>query len=125
MDSIRRCAGELREAFLLMLFFMREAIPMKHLFIVNPVAGGHDSTELVSARVAQAFSGREEDFEIYTTRAPMDAADVLNFFSPIPASSTDAFAFPASSPHMESSFPAAAKARLTCSMVMRTAGEKG
>ena len=49
---------------------------MKHLFIVNPVAGGHDSTELVSARVAQAFSGREEDFEIYTTRAPMRCASM-------------------------------------------------
>ena len=48
---------------------------MKHLFIVNPAAGGKDSTEAVSARVAQAFSGREGEFEIYTTRAPMDAAD--------------------------------------------------
>ena len=52
---------------------------MKHLFIVNPVAGGHDSTERVSAQVAQAFSGREEDFEIYTTRAPMDAADKIRY----------------------------------------------
>ena len=40
---------------------------MKHLFIVNPVAGGHDSTDAVSAQVAKAFSGRDEDFEIYTT----------------------------------------------------------
>lgn len=46
---------------------------MKHLFIVNPVAGGVDSTEAVSASVAQAFSGRDADFEIYTTKAPMDA----------------------------------------------------
>lgn len=46
---------------------------MKHLFIVNPVAGGRDSTDAVSARVAQAFSGRDEEFEIYTTKAPMDA----------------------------------------------------
>jgi YegS/Rv2252/BmrU family lipid kinase len=46
---------------------------MKHLFIVNPVAGGKDRTALVSAQVAQAFSGRNGDFEIYTTRAPMDA----------------------------------------------------
>ena len=46
---------------------------MKHLFIVNPVAGGKDSTEAVSAQVAQAFSGREGDFEIYTTTEPMDA----------------------------------------------------
>lgn len=46
---------------------------MKHLFIVNPVSGGFDSTEAVSAQVAQAFSGRDADFEIYTTKAPMDA----------------------------------------------------
>ena len=50
---------------------------MKHLFIVNPVAGGKDSTDLVSARVAQAFSGREGDFEIYTTKAPMDACSKI------------------------------------------------
>jgi len=50
---------------------------MKHLFIVNPVAGGCDSTESVSARVAQAFSGRTDDFEIYTTKAPMDACDKI------------------------------------------------
>ena len=48
---------------------------MKHLFIVNPAAGGKDSTEAVAAQVAQVFSGRDEAFEIYTTRAPMDAAD--------------------------------------------------
>lgn len=47
---------------------------MKHLFIVNPAAGGKDSTDFVSAAVAKCFSGREGDFEIYTTKAPMDAA---------------------------------------------------
>ena len=52
---------------------------MKHLFIVNPTAGGKDSTEPVSARVAQYFSGREGDFEIYTTKAPMDAAKKIRF----------------------------------------------
>lgn len=52
---------------------------MKHLFIVNPTAGGKDSTESVSARVAQYFSGREGDFEIYTTKAPMDAAKKIQF----------------------------------------------
>jgi len=46
---------------------------MKHLFIVNPVAGGRDSTEAVSAQVALTFSNRDGDFEIYTTKAPMDA----------------------------------------------------
>lgn len=46
---------------------------MKHLFIVNPVAGRKDSSDAVSARVARAFSGRDGEFEIYTTKAPMDA----------------------------------------------------
>ena len=47
---------------------------MKHLFIVNPVAGGRDRTQEVAAAVALAFSaGRDGDYEIYTTTAPMDA----------------------------------------------------
>ena len=47
---------------------------MKHLFIINPAAGGTDRSEAVGAAVAQAFSGRSGDFEVYTTKAPMDAA---------------------------------------------------
>ncbi len=48
---------------------------MKHLFIVNPVAGGRDRTGEVASRVEQAFSGdRAGTYEIYTTTAPMDAA---------------------------------------------------
>lgn len=50
---------------------------MKHLFIVNPIAGGSDKTAFVSAKVAQYFSGRKGDFEIYTTKAPMDACDKI------------------------------------------------
>ena len=50
---------------------------MKHLFIVNPIAGGSDKTEFVSAKIAQYFSGREGDFEIYTTKAPMDACEKI------------------------------------------------
>ena len=50
---------------------------MKHLFIVNPVAGWKDMTETVCARVARYFSGREGRFEIYTTRAPLDACDKI------------------------------------------------
>ena len=46
---------------------------MKHLFIVNPAAGGKDSTAEVSAQVARAFSGRSGNFEIYTTKGPLDA----------------------------------------------------
>ena len=47
---------------------------MKHLFIVNPVAGGSDKTAEVRARVQEAFRSREEPYEIYVTRGPMDAA---------------------------------------------------
>ncbi len=46
---------------------------MKHLFIVNPVAGGSDKTAQVRALAARAFERREEDYEVYVTRAPMDA----------------------------------------------------
>lgn len=47
---------------------------MKHLFIVNPVAGGRDCTAEVTERVQQAFSGEfSGDYEVYTTTAPMDA----------------------------------------------------
>ena len=50
---------------------------MKHLFIVNPVAGGSDKTDLVSARVGQYFSAHKGEFEIYTTTAPMDAVSKI------------------------------------------------
>ncbi len=46
---------------------------MKHLFIVNPTAGGKDKTEDVRAKVKAAFAGREDRFEIYVTTGPMDA----------------------------------------------------
>lgn len=48
---------------------------MNHLFIVNPTAGGKDKTAEVRARVEKAFSGKNEPFEIYVTRAPLDAVD--------------------------------------------------
>ena len=52
---------------------------MKHLFIVNPIAGGSDKSEQVRALVAGAFAQRpEEQVEIYTTRAPMDAPEVIH-----------------------------------------------
>ena len=50
---------------------------MKHLFIVNPVAGGQDKTQAVCAQVVQCFSGREDRFEVYTTRTPLDACDKI------------------------------------------------
>ncbi len=50
---------------------------MKHLFIVNPAAGGTDKTAEVTRAVREAFEHRAEEYEVYTTRAPMDAADKL------------------------------------------------
>ncbi len=46
---------------------------MKHLFIVNPTAGGKDRTAEVRARVEKAFEGRADAYEIYVTKGPMDA----------------------------------------------------
>ena len=47
---------------------------MKHLFIVNPIAGGSDKTEEVRAKVVSAFAQRrDEEWEIYVTKAPQDA----------------------------------------------------
>ena len=50
---------------------------MKHLFIVNPVAGGKDSTETVRQQVEAAFRTRAGEYEIYVTKAPMDAAEKI------------------------------------------------
>lgn len=47
---------------------------MKHLFIVNPTAGDKDKTGEVQARAEAAFRTRQdEEYEIYVTKAPMDA----------------------------------------------------
>lgn len=46
---------------------------MKHLFIVNPTAGGKDKTGEVRAKAEAAFAGREDSFEIYVTTKPLDA----------------------------------------------------
>ena len=34
---------------------------MKHLFIVNPAAGGSDKSDLVRAKVVSAFAQRPDD----------------------------------------------------------------
>ena len=46
---------------------------MKHYFIVNPVAGGPDSTETILSQAMSAFSEWDDSFELYTTSAPLDA----------------------------------------------------
>ena len=50
---------------------------MKHLFIVNPIAGGRDATNEVTAKVKDAFQNRSDEYEIYVTKAPMDAAEKI------------------------------------------------
>lgn len=50
---------------------------MKHLFIVNPSAGGRDHTESIRARAAAAFSRRSGTYEVYVTKAPMDATEKI------------------------------------------------
>ena len=50
---------------------------MKHLFIVNPVAGGSDKTDTVRAQAQKALRGKTDDWEVYVTKAPMDAAEKI------------------------------------------------
>ena len=49
----------------------------KHLFIVNPTAGGRDATEDVRKKVQQAFQAKDGEYEIYVTRSPMDAPEKI------------------------------------------------
>ena len=46
---------------------------MKHLFIVNPTAGGKDRTEEVRAKVMEVFGTSDANYEIYVTKCAMDA----------------------------------------------------
>ena len=47
---------------------------MKHLFIINPVAGGKKGRFEETARNIRAFAGSLSDpYEVYVTKAPMDA----------------------------------------------------
>ena len=46
---------------------------MKHLFIVNPVAGGKNRHEYVAEQARLALEGSADAYEVYITAAPMDA----------------------------------------------------
>ena len=46
---------------------------MKHLFIVNPVAGGKNRHEYVAEQARLALEGSADAYEVYITTAPMDA----------------------------------------------------
>lgn len=49
---------------------------MKHLFIINPVAGGvHGRTEAILDTIRAHFEDGQESYELYLTTCPMDAAE--------------------------------------------------
>ena len=50
---------------------------MKHLFVVNPVAGGRDKTDFVRSLAVSAFCGSADTYEIYVTKGPMDAPEKI------------------------------------------------
>ncbi len=50
---------------------------MKHLFIVNPAAGGKDKTDIVQALAVNAFCGSADSYEVYVTKGPMDAPEKI------------------------------------------------
>ena len=50
---------------------------LKHLFIVNPAAGGRDKTEYVRSLAAPLMARLGQEYEVYTTLAPMDACDKI------------------------------------------------
>lgn len=50
---------------------------MKHLFVVNPVAGGSDRSAEIYESAKKAFENREDTFEMYITNAPLDAMHVV------------------------------------------------
>jgi len=52
---------------------------MKHLFVINPVAGGSNQTEDVSRLIHKAMADKrpDEQYEIYVTKGPMDACHAI------------------------------------------------
>ena len=50
---------------------------MKHIFIVNPVAGGRDRTDDVTAAAQAVLGPAGLEFEVYRTKAPMDAVEKI------------------------------------------------
>ncbi len=50
---------------------------MKHLFIVNPAAGKQDKTDYIRSLAASEFCGSTDSYEVYVTKAPMDAPEKI------------------------------------------------
>ena len=52
---------------------------MKHLFVINPVAGGiRDNIDGLTAKISSAMAEAGEEFEIYITAGPMDACSKIS-----------------------------------------------
>lgn len=51
---------------------------MKHYFIVNPVAGTHDSTEYIKDEVNRIFENHSEDYVVYITHKICDATEYVH-----------------------------------------------
>lgn len=51
---------------------------MKHLFIVNPAARQGGRTTFVTSLIRQAMAHKDEQYEIYITKAPLDAIEKIN-----------------------------------------------
>ena len=50
---------------------------MRHLFIVNPVAGAGNHTDSLTAEIHRVFQRRKEPFEIFITRYPGHATELV------------------------------------------------
>lgn len=50
---------------------------MRHLFVINPVAGDGNHTIELEGQIARAMQGREEPCEIYVTKGPRDATEKI------------------------------------------------
>ena len=50
---------------------------MKHVFVVNPVAGGHNRSAEIYEEAQKAFENRDDTFEMYITNAPLDAIEAV------------------------------------------------
>ena len=54
-----------------------EAVTMKHLFIINPAAGGKRNRPEDTAALIRGTVTADEDYEIYVTKDPMDACEKI------------------------------------------------
>ena len=52
---------------------MKVGVFLKHIFVVNPAAGGKDATEFVKSSVQKL----DIDYEIYCTKRPGDATNFV------------------------------------------------